>query len=73
MTKGYSGLAKWVKLVLQFFFGWPIAVIYRIAKGIESSDTKVLIFGILAIPFGVIFWIIDFITTILSNEISVLA
>lgn len=73
MAKGYAGLSKLVKLVLQFFFGWPIAIIYRIAKGIETSKGIVILYGIIAIPLGVVFWIVDFITTLLSNEISFLA
>lgn len=73
MTKKYADLPMIVKFLLQLILGWPIGAIYRIVKGVETSNTKVLVFGILAIPFGFIFWIVDLVTTLLSNEISVLA
>lgn len=73
MAKAYAELPWILKIIIQIIFGWPVSAIYRIVKGLEKKDNTVLIVGILCIFFGFIFWIIDLITTILSNEISVLA
>lgn len=71
MTKGYDKLTMLVKLILQIFFGYIISPAYRIIKGIEKGDAMLIIFGIIAlIP---IFWLIDIITIILTNRISILA
>lgn len=73
MTKAYDNLPWIVKIILQLILGWPISAIYRIVKGLDKKDSTVLLVGILCIFFGFIFWIIDLVTTIISNEISVLA
>ena len=73
MIKSYNELPLIVKVILQIFLGWPIGAIYRIVKGVQTKDNTVLIAGILAIPLGIIFWVIDLVTTIINNEISVLA
>lgn len=73
MAKSYAGLNQILKIVLQIFLGWPISALYRIFKGVETKNNTVLLVGILSIFFGFIFWVVDLVTTILSNEISVLA
>lgn len=73
MTKSYESLSLLIKLLLQFFFGWFIAIFYRIIKYTETHNILTLVGGLLAIPFGFIFWIADFITEILSGKIVLLA
>lgn len=72
-TASYESLPLIVKLILQFFFGWFIAVIYRIVRYVEKQNIITLIAGLLCIPFGFIAWVVDFITEILNNKISILA
>ena len=74
LTSAYDALPWILKLVLQFFFGYPIAVIYRIVKYLEKGNLVTLITGIVLIfGFGLIAWIVDFVTVLLSNKITVLA
>lgn len=73
MVKAYDGLNQWLKVLIQLILGWPVGAIYRIVKGVQTNNSTVLIAGILAIPFGFIFWVVDLITTVLSNRISVFA
>lgn len=73
MVKAYDSLHVLLRLLIQLIFGWPVSAIYRIVKGLEKKDTVVLVAGILAIPFGFIFWVVDLITTVLGSGISVLA
>ena len=74
LTAAYDALPKIIKLILQFFFGYPIAVIYRIAKYLEKGNVITLVAGIVLIfGFGFIAWVIDFITVLLANKITVLA
>lgn len=64
----YNGLPWIVRLILAIipFTGWLNAIVYRLANGH-------LIAGILAIPFGEIFWIVDLITVILNGKPTVFA
>ena len=75
LTAAYEALPKILKLVLQFFFGWFIAPAYRIVKFLEKGNKLTLIVGIVTIfpPFDVIAWVVDFITELLSDKITVLA
>ena len=75
LTAAYEALPKILKLVLQFFFGWFSAPAYRIVKFLEKGDKLTLIVGIVTIipPFDVIAWVVDFITELLSDKITVLA
>ena len=76
ITESYESLPKILKLILQFFFGWIISSAYRIIKFFETKNIVTLIVGIICIPTGALFgivWIIDFVTEILHNRITVLA
>lgn len=77
ITASYEGLPKIAKLLLQFFFGWLISGVYRIIRYVETSKSIVtLILGIILVltggGFG-IFWVIDFVTELLSNKVTILA
>ncbi|MBQ7363682.1 MAG: hypothetical protein IJW48_04435 [Clostridia bacterium] len=76
LTKSFEGLNKLVKLVLIFFFGWIISGVYRIIRYTETKNTVTLVAGVLALFTGVgnfIFEIVDFITELLNDKITVLA
>lgn len=73
--KWHKNLSRLARLILHIipFTGWFIAAFYRIDKGLSKKDNLVLLAGILAIPFGFIFWLVDLITVVLSDQITILA
>lgn len=74
ITAAYENLPKIVKLILQFFFGGFIAPVYRIIRFVETKNIVTLVVGIICcFGVGVVFWVIDFITELFSNKISVFA
>ena len=76
ITEQYENLPQIVKVVLQIFLGGLIAGIYRIVRYTETKNTITLIVGILVLVTGVgnvVAWIVDLITEILNNRITVLA
>ena len=76
MTKTYEDLPKIAKLLLQFFFGWLIGGVYRIVRYTETKNIVTLVVGLLVLFTGIgngIAWVLDWITELLDNRISVLA
>lgn len=80
MAKGqytdlYENLPKIVKIILQIFLGALIGGIYRIVRFVETKNVVTLVAGILALIPGIDFiaWIVDLVTEITSNRITVLA
>ena len=75
LTASYEELPKIVKIILQLILGAIVGGIYRIIRYTETKNTTTLIVGILAIipPISVIFWVVDLITELTGNKISVLA
>ncbi len=76
LTKSFEGLNKLIKLVLIFFFGWIISGAYRIIRFTETKNIVTLVVGLIALFTGIgnfVFEIVDFITELLNNEITVLA
>ena len=74
ITAAYENLPKIVKLILQFFFGGIIAPVYRIIRFVETKNIVTLVVGIICcFGIGVVFWVIDFITELFGNKISVFA
>ena len=76
MTKAYDSLPKIVKIILQLFLGSLIGGIYRICRFLETKNVVTLVVGILVLVTGVgnlIAWIVDLITVITSDKITVLA
>ncbi|HKL61434.1 MAG TPA: hypothetical protein VJY66_03520 [Acholeplasma sp.] len=61
-----------LKVLLALLWGiyWGI---YRIAKGIDTNNLLLVIVGILVIPFGFFFMILDTISLLLHNKIVYLA
>ena len=75
ITGAYEALPKLAKIILQIIFGAVIGGIYRILRYLETKNTVTLVVGILALipPIDFIFWIIDLVTEITGDRISVLA
>lgn len=74
MTAAYEALPKILKVILQLVLGYPISGIYRIARFLETKNIVTLVIGILCFfGLGFIFWVIDLVTEILSDRITVLA
>jgi hypothetical protein len=74
LTKSYESLPKIVKIIIQLILGALVGGIYRIVKFLETKNIVTLVVGILNfVGLGLIFWIIDLVTEILYNKITVLA
>ena len=76
MTKFYNDLPKLVKIILQLLLGSLIGGIYRICRFLETKNVVTLIVGILVLVTGIgnlIAWIVDLVTVITSDRITVLA
>ena len=75
-THYYDELPKIAKILIQIFAGAIVGGIYRIARYLETKNIVTLVAGLLTIFTGVgnlIAWIIDLVTMITKEEISVLA
>ena len=74
ITAMYEDLPKIAKILLQIFLGSIISGVYRILRYVETKNIVTLIVGILCfVGLGFIFWIIDLVTEITKNRITVLA
>ncbi len=74
ITESYESLPKIVKVLLQLFLGSVIGGVYRILRFVETKNIVTLIAGVLNfVGLGFIFWIVDLVTEICSNRITVLA
>ena len=76
MTAAYESLPKLLKIILQLLFGSIIGGVYRIVRFVETKNIITLVAGILVLVTGVgnlIAWIVDLVTEITSNKITVLA
>ncbi len=75
-TETYENLPKIAKILLQIFFGGLIAGLYRIFRFVETKNIVTLVVGILVLVTGIgnlIFWILDLVTEITKNRITILA
>ena len=76
LTEEYEKLPRIAKIILQIFFGVLIGGIYRIVRFTETKNIVTLVVGILVLVTvlgNFIAWLVDLITEILSNRITVLA
>ena len=76
ITEQYEALPKIAKILLQVFLVGLIGGIYRILRYLETKNIVTLVVGILCLVTGVgnfIAWVVDLITEITQNKISVLA
>lgn len=75
-TQKYEDLPKWLKIVLQLVLGSVVGGVYRIVRYTETKNVVTLVVGILVLVTGIgnfIAWIVDLVTEITQNRITVLA
>ena len=76
LTETYENLPKIAKILLQIFLGGVVGGIYRIVRYTETKNVVTLVVGILCLVTGVgnfAAWVIDLVTEITQNRITVLA
>ena len=76
LTAQYEALPKIVKVIIQLLLGAVVGGVYRIIRFLETKNVVTLVVGILVLCTGVgnlIAWIVDLLTEITSNKISVFA
>ena len=74
-TGAYEALPKIAKIIIQVLLGAVVGGVYRIVRFLETKNVVTLVVGILTLvpPISFIAWIIDLVTEITQNKISVLA
>lgn len=74
-TGAYEALPKIAKIIIQIILGAVVGGIYRIIRFVETKNTVTLVAGILTLipPISFVAWVIDLVTEITQNKISVLA
>ncbi len=75
-TAAYEALPKIVKVIIQLILGAVVGGIYRIVRFVETGNIVTLVVGILVLVTGVgnfIAWIVDLVTEITSDRITVFA
>ena len=76
ITEMYEELPKIVKILLQIFLGAIVSGVYRVLRFLETKNMTTLIVGVISLVTGGVFgilWLIDLITEITKNRITVLA
>lgn len=76
ITGAYEALPKILKVIIQIFLGGIVGGIYRIIRFFETKNLVTLVVGLLCTFTGIgnfIAWIVDLVTEITSNKITVLA
>jgi uncharacterized membrane protein AbrB (regulator of aidB expression) len=76
LTGAYEALPKLLKVLIQIFLGVFVGGIYRIVRFLETKNVVTLVVGILVLVTGIgnaIAWVVDLVTEILHNKITVLA
>ena len=71
----YENLPKIIKIIIQIFLGAIVGGVYRIIRFLETKNIVTLVVGIICLVPGVSFipWIVDIVTEVLYNRITVLA
>ena len=76
LTATYEELPKLLKIVIQLLLGSVVGGIYRIIRFTETKNVVTLVVGLLVLFTGIgnmIAWVVDLVTEIISNKITVLA
>ena len=74
-TGAYEALPKIAKIIIQIILGAVVGGIYRIVRYVETKNTVTLVAGILTLipPISFVAWVLDLVTEITQNKISILA
>lgn len=74
-TEIYEALPLVAKVVIQAVLNGLVSGVYRILRYLETKNTVTLVIGILCLvtPIGFVFWILDLITEVTANRITILA
>jgi hypothetical protein len=74
LTAQFENLPKLVKILVLFVFGVVVSGIYRIVRYLETKNIVTLVAGILCFTgIGFVIGIVDAVTEILNNKITLLA
>ena len=76
ITEMYEELPQIAKILLQLFLGAVVGGLYRVLRYLETKNTTTLVVGIISLFTGGVFgilWVIDLVTEITKNRITVLA
>ena len=76
ITEMYEELPQIAKILIQIFLGSVIGGLYRVLRYLETKNTTTLVVGIISLFTGGVFgilWVIDLVTEITKNRITVLA
>ena len=74
MTATYESLPKIAKILIQLILGYFVSAIYRIVRFTETKNIVTLVVGVLCFfGLGFVAWVVDLVTEIVSNKITVLA
>ncbi len=76
LTAAYEALPKILKVIIQLILGAVVGGIYRIVRFLETGNIVTLVVGILVLVTGIgnlIAWIVDLVTEITSDRITVFA
>ncbi len=76
LTAAYEALPKILKVLIQIFLGAVVGGVYRIVRFVETGNIITLVVGILVLVTGVgnaIAWVVDLVTEILFDRISIFA
>ncbi len=76
LTAQYEALPKLLKVLIQLILGAVVGGIYRIIRFFENGNVATLVVGLLVTFTGIgnaIAWIVDLVTEIVSNRITVFA
>ena len=76
ITQMYEELPQIAKILIQLFLGAVVGGLYRVLRDLETKNTTTLVVGIISLVTGGVFgvlWVIDLITEIFSDGITVLA
>ena len=76
ITEMYEELPQIAKILIQLFLGAVVSGLYRVLRYLETKNTTTLIVGIISLVtsgvFGIL-WVIDLVTEITKNRVTVLA
>lgn len=76
ITKMYDELPKIARILIQLFLGYIVSGVYRVIRFTETKNIVTLVVGLVGLVTGFgnfIIWLIDLITTITKDGITVLA